>query len=106
MKMIVAIIRPEKLQCVKDALKAEGVHGMTITNVRGRGEQSGIKFTTRVGEFCVDEIEKVKLEIVIDDVLGDAAIAAIKESADTGHMGDGRIFVLTVERSIKIRTEE
>ena len=104
MKMIVAIIRPEKLQCVKDALKAEGVHGMTITNVRGRGEQSGIKFTTRVGEFCVDEIEKV--EIVIDDVLEDAAIAAIKESADTGHMGDGRIFVLPVERSIKIRTEE
>ena len=78
---------------------------MTITDVRGHGEQAGLKFTTRVGEFCVDEIEKTKLEIVLDDGKVDDVIAAIKNAAETGHMGDGRIFVLPVERSIKIRNE-
>jgi nitrogen regulatory protein P-II 1 len=106
MKMVVAVIRPEKLQSVKDALKAAGVNAMTITDVRGRGAQSGVKFTTRVGEFCVDEIEKVKLEIVIEDEQTESVITAIQDSAVTGHMGDGRIFVLPVERSIRIRKDE
>lgn len=104
MKMIVAIIRPERLQYVKDALRAIGVNGMTVTHVSGRGEQMGLKFTTRVGEFVVDEIEKVKIETVIDDNELDETIAAIRQTADTGHPGDGRIFVIPVEQSMKIRT--
>jgi len=103
MKMIMAVIRPEKLQEVKDALKNEGINGITITSVRGRGSQSGLKFTTRVGEFCVDEIEKTKIEIVVDDELAGSVISAIKNAAATGNMGDGRIFVLPVEESMKIR---
>ena len=104
MKMIVAIIRPERLQYVKDALRAIDVNGMTVTHVSGRGEQMGLKFTTRVGEFVVDEIEKVKIETVIDDDELDETIAAIRQTADTGHPGDGRIFVIPVEQSMKIRT--
>lgn len=105
MKMIMAVIRPERLQCVKDGLKNIGVNGMTITHVTGRGEQMGLRFTTRVGEFVVDEIEKVKLEIVVDDEKVEDVIATVKRSAETGNPGDGRIFVIPVERSIKIRTE-
>ena len=105
MKMIMAVIRPERLQCVKDGLKNIGVNGMTITHVTGRGEQMGLRFTTRVGEFVVDEIEKVKLEIVVDDEKIEDVIATVKRSAETGNPGDGRIFVIPVERSIKIRTE-
>ncbi|MBO4551849.1 MAG: P-II family nitrogen regulator [Candidatus Methanomethylophilaceae archaeon] len=103
MKMIVAVIRPERLQPVKDALKGIGVNAMTITDVRGRGQQSGIKFTNRVGSFVVDELEKTKVEIVIDDEQEEDAIDAIRTAASTGHMGDGRIFVLPVEKSIRIR---
>jgi Nitrogen regulatory protein PII len=103
MKMITAIIRPEKLQEVKDALKNTGINGITITSVRGRGSQSGLKFTTRVGEFCVDEIEKTKIEVVVEDDLLEGAVSTIRETATTGNIGDGRIFVLPVERSMKIR---
>ena len=102
--MIMSIIRPERLQCVKDALKEIGVNGMTVTHVTGRGEQMGLKFTTRVGEFVVDEIEKVKIETIVDDDELDETIAAIRQAADTGHPGDGRIFVIPVEQSMKIRT--
>ncbi len=105
MKMIMAIVRPEKVQAVKDALKAMGVNGMTITSVRGRGQQSGLKFTNRVGTIVVDEIEKAKLEIVIDDRDENAVIDAIRKAAVTGHMGDGRIFVIPIEKSIRIRDE-
>ncbi|MDO5862301.1 MAG: P-II family nitrogen regulator [Thermoplasmata archaeon] len=105
MKMIIAIVRPERLQCVKDGLSKIGVNGVTITHVTGRGEQMGLVFTTRVGEFVVDEIEKVKLDIVVEDDQVDAVIAKIREKAETGHPGDGRIFVLPVEQSLKIRTE-
>lgn len=104
MKMIIAIIRPERLRAVKDALKAAGVNGITITHVTGRGSQSGIKFTTRTGEFCVDEIEKVKIEIVTDDELTETVINTIRENAETGHIGDGRIIVVPVESFTKIRT--
>ncbi len=103
MKMIMAVIRPERLQNVKDALKDIGVNAMTITDVRGRGQQSGLKFSNRVGTFVVDEIEKTKIEIVVDDEQKDGAITAIKTAASTGHMGDGRIFVIPVEESIRIR---
>ena len=104
--MVMAIIRPERLQCVKDALKDIGVSGMTITHVTGRGEQMGLKFTTRVGEFVVDEIEKVKIEVVIDDEDLDRVITTIRRFSETGNPGDGRIFVIPVEQSIRIRTVE
>lgn len=103
MKMIMAIIRPERLQPVKDALKEVGINAMTITDVRGRGQQSGLKFSNRVGSFIVDEIEKTKIEIVIDDEQEEDAISVIRSAASTGHMGDGRIFVMPVEKSIRIR---
>ena len=106
MKMVMAIIRPERLQCVKDALKDIGASGMTITHVTGRGEQMGLKFTTRVGEFVVDEIEKVKIEVVIDDEDLDRVITTIRRFSETGNPGDGRIFVIPVEQSIRIRTVE
>ena len=103
MKMIMAVIRPERLQHVKDALKEVGINAMTITDVRGRGQQSGLKFSNRVGTFVVDELEKTKIEIVIEDEQKDDAIKAIRAAAATGHMGDGRIFVMPVEKSIRIR---
>lgn len=103
MKMVVAVIRPERLQCVKDILRAEGVGGMTVTHVTGRGKSNGILLTNRVGEFLVDELEKVKVEVVTDDDAVDSVISAIRKVADTGHEGDGRIFVLPVEMSVRIR---
>ena len=103
MKMIMAVIRPERLQHVKDALKEVGINAMTITDVRGRGQQSGLKFSNRVGTFVVDELEKTKIEIVIEDGQKDDAIKAIRAVASTGHMGDGRIFVMPVEEDIRIR---
>ncbi len=105
MKMIMAVIRPERLQCVKDGLRDAGINGMTITHVTGHGEQKGLVFTTRVGEFVVDEIEKVKIEAVVEDDQVDLVIRTIRAKAETGHPGDGRIFILPVEESIKIRTE-
>ena len=106
MKMIVAILRPERLQCVKDALRDHGVNGITITHVTGRGEQMGLKFTNRVGDFVVDELEKVKIEVVSDDATVDDIISTIHDAAVTGNPGDGRIFIIPVEKSIKIRTGE
>ena len=103
MKMIIAVIRPERLQHVKDALKDVGINAMTITDVRGRGQQSGLKFSNRVGTFIVDELEKTKIEIVLEDEQKDDAINAIRSAASTGHMGDGRIFVIPVEEDIRIR---
>ncbi|MDR0888123.1 MAG: P-II family nitrogen regulator [Candidatus Methanoplasma sp.] len=105
MKMIVAIIRPEKVQCVKEALSAIGVNGVTIVQVKGRGSQAGLKFTNRIGSFVVDEIEKTMLEIVIDDEKKQDVIDAVKDAASTGHIGDGRIFVLPVEESIKVHDD-
>ncbi len=104
MKMVIAIFRPERLQCVKDGLKEIGINGMTVSHVTGRGEQMGLRFTTRVGEFIVDEIEKVKIETVIDDEDLDKVIATIRKFAETGNPGDGRIFVVPVEQSLKIRS--
>lgn len=105
MKMIAAVIRPEKIQTVKDALKAEGINGMTITHVYGRGSQAGLKFTTRAGEIVIDELEKTKIEIVLEDDKVDKAIDAIVDAAKTGKPGDGRIIVVPVERFVRIRPE-
>ena len=103
MKMIMAVIRPERLQPVKDALKDIGINALTITDVRGRGQQSGVKFSNRVGSFVIDELEKTRIEIVVDDTQVQATIDAIMDAARTGHMGDGRIFIMPVEMSIRIR---
>ena len=103
MKMVIAIFRPERLQCVKDGLKGIGINGMTVSHVTGRGEQMGLRFTTRVGEFIVDEIEKVKIETVIEDEDLERVIGTIRRFAETGNPGDGRIFVVPVEQSLKIR---
>ena len=105
MKMVIAIFRPERLQCVKDGLKEIGINGMTVSHVTGRGEQMGLRFTTRVGEFIVDEIEKVKIETVIEDEDLDRVIGTIRRFAETGNPGDGRIFVVPVEQSLKIRSD-
>jgi nitrogen regulatory protein P-II 1 len=104
MKLIIAIIRPEMCQPVKNALRNIGVNGMTITHVLGRGLQGGIKFTNRVGDFIVDELEKTKIEIVIeDDDLEEPVVDTIRKTAVTGSPGDGRIMVINLEKFIRIR---
>ncbi|MBO7351574.1 MAG: P-II family nitrogen regulator [Candidatus Methanomethylophilaceae archaeon] len=105
MKLITAVIRPEKCQAVKDALRDIGVNGMTITHVFGRGSQAGIKFITRAGDIIVDELEKTKIETVVDDEIVDKAIDAIIAAAQTGKPGDGRLIVTPVERFVRIRQE-
>ena len=102
MKMIIAIVRPEKSQDVKDAIHDAGFNGMTITHVTGRGKQAGLKFANRFGEFVVDEIEKTKFEIVVEDGDVDTVIDAVCKAATTGTPGDGRIFVLPVEKTCRI----
>ncbi len=106
MKMVVAIIRPEKLDDVKKALENKGCVAMTVTEVKGRGEQKGIKLQFRGREMEVDLLPKVKIEIVVKDELVQKVVDTIMESARTGKIGDGRIFILPVEKSIKIRTGE
>jgi nitrogen regulatory protein P-II 1 len=106
MKMVVAIIRPEKLECVKTALEEKGFVAMTITEVRGRGEQKGIKLQFRGRTVEVDLLQKTKIEIVASENEVDEIISTIVNSARTGKYGDGRIFVIPVERSVKIRTGE
>ena len=102
MKMIIAIVRPEKYEDVKNKLRDEGITGMTITHVSGRGKQAGVKFTGRVGEFTVDELDKIKLEVILEDQDTEKAIDIIRSSAWTGHHGDGKIFVVPVEEAYTI----
>ena len=103
MKMVMAIFRPDKCEEVKEALKEVGITGMTFTHVTGRGQQAGVRFTSRVGDFVVDEIEKVKVEIVLeDDSSVDLAVDTVRRAAWTGHPGDGRVFVIPVEASYRI----
>lgn len=106
MKMVVAIIRPEKLEDVKKALEKRGFVAMTVTEVKGRGEQKGIKLQFRGREMEVDLLQKTKIEIVVKDEDVDAVIDTIVKSARTGRFGDGKIFVLPVEKSVRIRTGE
>ena len=102
MKMIVAIIRPEKVKNVKDALKDAGIIGLTLYPVKGRGAQGGMNFMTRTGTFCIDELEKIMLNIAVEDDRTQLVSDAIKESASTGSAGDGWIYVLPIEETIKI----
>ena len=106
MKMVQAIIKPERCEFVKKALEEKGFVGMTISEVKGRGEQKGITLEYRGGKMVVDVLPKVKLEIVVRDKDTDELIATITGAARTGKIGDGKIFVLPVEKSIRIRTGE
>lgn len=106
MELIKAIIKPERLDSVKAALEEAGFFGMTITEVQGRGEQKGISLQYRGGTIEVDLIPKVEIELVVSASTTDAVIEAIKKGAFTGKIGDGRIFVMPVSKSIKIRTGE
>ncbi len=106
MKKIEAIIRPEKLDAVKDALSAGGMLGMTVTHVSGRGRQKGIALQWRAGEYRVDFLPKVKIEIVIADEECQAALDIICVAARTGREGDGMIFVLPVENAMRVRTND
>ncbi|HWQ65498.1 MAG TPA: P-II family nitrogen regulator [Methanospirillum sp.] len=106
MKIVKAIIKPERLDSVKASLEESSFFGMTITEVQGRGEQKGISLQYRGGTIEVDLIPKVEIEMVVSDDKVEAVIEAVKKGAHTGKIGDGRIFVLPVEQSIKIRTGE
>jgi nitrogen regulatory protein P-II 1 len=106
MKKVEAIIRPESLEELREALDKEGFSGMTVTEVKGRGHQKGVTLEWRVGEYRVEFMPKVKVEIVVEDKMVDTAIAAILSICSSGKVGDGKIFILPVEEVIKIRTRE
>ena len=106
MKKIEAIIKPFKLDEVKEALHEVGLQGMTVTEAKGFGRQKGHTELYRGAEYVVDFLPKVKIEIVMEDALVDRAIEAITQAARTGRIGDGKIFVSTVEEVVRIRTGE
>ena len=106
MKKIEAIIKPFKLEEVKDALGEIGIEGMTVTEVKGFGRQKGHTEIYRGSEYTVDFLPKIKLELVLTDKQVDAAVATIVKAAKTGKIGDGKVFVSTVEQAVRIRTDE
>jgi nitrogen regulatory protein P-II 1 len=106
MKKVEAIIKPFKLEEVKEALAKVGVQGLTVTEVKGFGRQKGHKELYRGAEYVVEFLPKVKLEIVVSDDSLEAVVKAIVQSASTGRIGDGKIFVMPVEEAIRIRTSE
>ncbi len=106
MKKIEAIIKPFKLDDVKEALNEIGIQGMTISEVKGYGRQKGHKEIYRGAEYVVDFIPKIKLEIVVEASWVDKVIDTIKTSAQTGKLGDGKIFVFPVEQAVRVRTGE
>ena len=106
MKLVTAIIKPFKLDDVREALSEIGVQGITVTEVKGFGRQKGHTELYRGAEYVVDFLPKVKLDTVIDDGLVERVIEAITKSANTGKIGDGKIFVFPVEQAIRIRTGE
>ena len=106
MNKIEAIIKPFKLEEVKDALSDIGVEGMTVTEVKGFGRQKGHTEIYRGSEYTVDFLPKIKLELVLPDARVDAAVAAVVKAAKTGKIGDGKVFVSTVDDAVRIRTDE
>ena len=106
MKLVTAIIKPFKLDEVREALSAIGVQGITVTEVKGFGRQKGHTELYRGAEYVVDFLPKVKVEVVVDDSVVDSAVDAIIKAARTGKIGDGKIFVQNVEQVIRIRTGE
>jgi nitrogen regulatory protein PII len=106
MKKIEAIIKPFKLEEVKDALSEIGIEGMTVSEVKGFGRQKGHTEIYRGSEYTVDFLPKIKLEVVLPDSAAEQAVAAIVKAAKTGKIGDGKVFVSNVEEAVRIRTEE
>ena len=106
MKKVEAIIKPFKLDDVKNALHEVGVTGMTVTEVKGFGRQKGHAEIYRGAEYVIDFLPKIKVEVVLDDLLVERAVQAIQDAARTDKIGDGKIFVLPIEQAIRIRTGE
>ena len=106
MKKIEAIIKPFKLEEVKDALGEVGIEGMTVSEVKGFGRQKGHTEIYRGSEYTVDFLPKIKIELVISDEKTDDAVSAITKSARTGKIGDGKVFVSAIEEAVRIRTDE
>jgi len=106
MKMIVAIIKPSRLDPVRDALAAIGVQGMTVSEVRGFGRQRGHAEIYRGAEYQIAFVPKTKIEVAVPDTLAERALGAIREAAQTGKIGDGKLFMFPVDRAIRIRTGE
>jgi nitrogen regulatory protein PII len=106
MKLVTAIVKPFKLDDVKDALKDAGVAGVTVTEVRGFGRQGGHTETYRGAEYKIDFVPKVELKVVVDDDMVDAIVDVVVAAAATGKIGDGKIWVTTIDRLVRIRTGE
>ena len=106
MKLITAIVKPFKLDDVKDALKTVGILGMTVSEVRGFGRQGGHSETYRGAEYTIEFVPKVRVELVVDDADVDKAVSAIRTAANTGKIGDGKVWITSVERLVRIRTGE
>jgi nitrogen regulatory protein P-II 1 len=106
MKKIEAIIKPFKLEDVKEALTAVGVEGMTVSEVKGFGRQKGHTEIYRGSEYTVDFLPKIKIEIVLSDAVAALAVEAIVKAAKTGKIGDGKVFIIPIENAVRIRTEE
>ena len=106
MKKIEAIVKPFKLEEVKDALGEVGITGMTVSEVKGFGRQKGHTEIYRGSEYTVDFLPKVKIELVLPDAQAESAVAVIVKSAKTGKIGDGKVFISDIEEAIRIRTEE
>jgi len=105
-KLITAIVKPFKVDDVKDALKSAGVQGMTVSEVKGFGRQGGHTETYRGSEYAIDFVPKVKMELVVDDAQVDAVVDAIRAAANTGKIGDGKVWVTDISRLVRIRTGE
>lgn len=106
MKKVEAIVQPSRFEAVKAALHEMGVEGMTVSEVRGHGRQKGHTEVYRGNEYTVDLLPKIKIEMVVSDALAEPAVQAILRAAKTGKIGDGKIFVINVEKAIRIRNEE
>jgi nitrogen regulatory protein PII len=106
MKLIIAVIKPYKLEEVREALSAVGIAGMTMSEVKGFGRQKGHTEIYRGSEYTVDFLPKVRLEIAVPDAIAGSVVAAIMKAARTGKIGDGKIFITPLEEAIRIRTDE
>ena len=106
MKLVMAIIKPFKLDEVREALTKLGIQGLTVSEVKGFGRQKGQTEIYRGAEYAVSFLPKIKIELAVDDAIADRVVEAIRESAHTGRIGDGKIFVLDLESALRIRTGE
>lgn len=106
MKYVIAVIKPHKLEEVREALSADGVHGITVTEVKGHGRQGGHTEFYRGAEYKVSFVPKVRLDIAVDNSIAERVVETIRTKGQTGQIGDGKIFVLPLEQAVRIRTGE